>query len=174
MLIDRSPIWKTPFNGGTLEHTAYPKRIQNASFQGGDLHWIWEPYGLYQEIDYIYGLPAFEERDGFPAAQSALNIVETLLNLLYVYLAHVAEWPAAPVVGFASAIMTLWKTVLYIAQEYFCQWCSVGHNDLRTFLVAWILPNGIWIVIPLLIIMQLWRDIVDGIQCAAVAKTKTE
>lgn len=20
---------------------------------GGDLHWIWEPYGLYQEIDYV-------------------------------------------------------------------------------------------------------------------------
>jgi hypothetical protein len=20
---------------------------------GGDLHWIWEPYGLYQEVDYV-------------------------------------------------------------------------------------------------------------------------
>ena len=23
------------------------------SMVGGDLHWIWEPYGLYQEIDYV-------------------------------------------------------------------------------------------------------------------------
>jgi hypothetical protein len=20
---------------------------------GGDLHWIWKPYGLYQEVDYV-------------------------------------------------------------------------------------------------------------------------
>jgi hypothetical protein len=20
---------------------------------GGDLHWIWEPYGIYQEVDYV-------------------------------------------------------------------------------------------------------------------------
>jgi hypothetical protein len=23
------------------------------SMEGGDLHWIWEPYGIYQRIDYV-------------------------------------------------------------------------------------------------------------------------
>jgi hypothetical protein len=28
--------------------------------KGGDLHWIWKPYGLYQEIDYV-SLSAFRK-----------------------------------------------------------------------------------------------------------------
>jgi hypothetical protein len=64
------------------------------SMVGGDLHWIWEPYGLYQEVDYVryissiecgwgtnydrnigacgrqvYGVKALQENSGFPSAQ---------------------------------------------------------------------------------------------------------
>ncbi|KAL9709564.1 hypothetical protein Ac2012v2_007303 [Leucoagaricus gongylophorus] len=42
---------------------------QENDAQGGDLHWIWRPYALYQEIDYVYGLPALESNDGFTNAQ---------------------------------------------------------------------------------------------------------
>ena len=54
---------------------------------GGDLHWIWEPYGIYQNIDYVsalccaspslnkfhqvYGVKALKDGDGFPNAQCA-------------------------------------------------------------------------------------------------------
>lgn len=71
-----------------------------------------------------------------------LNLVETALNLFYVYLAHVAKYPAASVVGFASVTMTLSKTVLYGLQEYCCNFCNIGHNDLKTLVVYWIIPNG--------------------------------
>ncbi len=27
---------------------------------GGDLHWIWEPYGLYQEVDYVRRISSTE------------------------------------------------------------------------------------------------------------------
>lgn len=55
--------------------------------RGGDLHWIWSPYSLYQDIDYVrhalrprvvslshapsqvYGLRAFENQEGFTNAQ---------------------------------------------------------------------------------------------------------
>ena len=30
------------------------------SMVGGDLHWIWEPYGLYQEIDYVRRISSIE------------------------------------------------------------------------------------------------------------------
>jgi len=73
---------------------------------------------------------------------AVMNLVEIVLNVFYVYLAHVAKCPAASVVGFASAVMTLWKTVLYLLQEYYCNFCSVGHNDMKTLVVYWILPNG--------------------------------
>ena len=31
------------------------------SMVGGDLHWIWEPYGIYQDVDYVSSLPLVEE-----------------------------------------------------------------------------------------------------------------
>jgi hypothetical protein len=71
-----------------------------------------------------------------------MNLIETPLNMFYVYLAHVAKYPAAPVVGFASTVMTLSKTMLYGLQEYCCNYCSVGHNDTKTLILFWIIPNG--------------------------------
>jgi hypothetical protein len=66
---------------------------------GGDLHWIWAPYGLYQEIDYvrrivfdrsggdanhnpnswlgwiqIYGVKALQENNGFTNAQCKFSL----------------------------------------------------------------------------------------------------
>jgi len=137
------------------------------SMVGGDLHWIWEPYGLYQEIDYVYGVKALQENSGFPGAQSLLNLIETALNVFYVYLAHVAKYPAASLVGFASATMTLSKTVLYMAQEYYCNFCSTGHNDLKTLIIYFIIPNGFWIVVPTLIVFKLGKDIASSMDVAA-------
>ncbi|KAI9509906.1 hypothetical protein F5148DRAFT_1275021 [Russula earlei] len=137
------------------------------SMIGGDLHWIWKPYGKYQEVDDIYGVKALIENNGFTNAQAFLNLIETALNLFYLYLAHVAEYPSASVVGFASAVMTLSKTVLYWLQEYYCNLCDIGHNDLKTLVVYWIIPNGLWIVIPTLIVYKLGKDITSSIDVAA-------
>lgn len=111
----------------------------------------------------IYGVKALQENNGFTNAQckcllplvrcagltvavvlvvALLNLIETALNVFYVYLAHVAKYPAASVVGFASVTMTLSKTVLYWLQEYCCNYCDIGHNDLKTLVVYWIIPNG--------------------------------
>lgn len=64
------------------------------------------------------------------------------MNIAYVYLAHVAEWPGATIVGFAAATMTLSKTILYWAQEYYCGYCAIGHNTLSDLIFLWIIPNG--------------------------------
>ncbi|THH09826.1 hypothetical protein EW145_g1733 [Phellinidium pouzarii] len=145
------------------------------SFLGGDLHWIWKPYEIYQEVDYVYGVEAYNNGDGFTNAQSCMNIVETLLNLYYLYAQHIIASPVAPLVGFAAVTMTLSKTVLYWAQEYFCGGCAVGHNDLWTLFWFWILPNGLWLVFPSLILMQLARDISAGLMTASkVASSKKE
>ncbi|KAM6494851.1 hypothetical protein JOM56_009474 [Amanita muscaria] len=148
------------------------------SMRGGDLHWLWKPYSIYQDIDLasipfvlmtflltrmrivqVYGLSTLQAGDGFTNAQSLLNVIETALNLTYVYLAHVAGWHGAPLIGFASAVMTLSKTVLYMAQDYYCNWCSVGHNPLDKLIVYFVIPNGMWIIFPSLIIKRLGQDI---------------
>ncbi|KAF7324659.1 hypothetical protein MKEN_00507400 [Mycena kentingensis (nom. inval.)] len=144
------------------------------SMEGGDLHWIWEPYSIYQRVDLVYGIPALEEGDGFTNAQSFMNVVETLLNLIYVYTAHVKAWPSAPLIGLSAAVMTLSKTVLYWLQEYYCNYCAVGHNTLYDLIVYWLIPNGLWLVLPTLIINRLARDLSADLTLAAKASEKAK
>lgn len=139
------------------------------SMRGGDLHWLWKPYSIYQDIDLVYGLSALQAGDGFTNAQSLLNVIETALNLTYVYLAHVAGWHGAPLIGFTSAVMTLSKTVLYMAQDYYCNWCSVGHNPLDKLIVYFVIPNGMWIIFPSLIIKRLGQDIASTLVKASAS-----
>ncbi|KAI3478697.1 hypothetical protein L1887_59334 [Cichorium endivia] len=141
------------------------------SFLGGDLHWLWSPYSLYMNIDYIYGLPAWDAKDGFPAAQTLMNVVESILNLFYVYLVHVRATPSsravAPIYGLITVTMTLSKTILYVLNDYCCGWCKTGHNDLYTLIVYWILPNGLWILFPAIIAYVFVKELSTTLKVAA-------
>jgi hypothetical protein len=99
---------------------------------------LYKPYALYASVDYLYGFPAVEKNQGFTGAQGALNLIETALYAVYLYFVYAhgmvlkAESKAlfqkrrlvgkeaglAVLIGFAAAIMTLSKTVLYC--EYRC------------------------------------------------------
>ncbi|KAF7303846.1 hypothetical protein MIND_00614500 [Mycena indigotica] len=141
--------------------------LRQGRTEGGDLAWFFLPYQSYQHIDRLYGKPWFDRGDGFPNAQSLLNIFETTLNLLYVYAAHIAAWPPAPLLGVASATMTLSKTLLYWAQEYFCDWCAVGHNSVSDIIMYWVSTNVWWVIVPALIIWNLGKDIAADLHFAA-------
>ncbi|KAI0777616.1 hypothetical protein BD413DRAFT_490589 [Trametes elegans] len=169
--------------------------LRPRSMRGGDLHWLFKPYGYYQDVDYVYGVRAYENGDGFPNAQcefffpslwqpssthlvepttlaAALNVVENLMNIAYLYLAHVSGSPLAPLVGFASAMATLWKTALYWLQEYYCGFCAVGHNDLKTLFFSYVCSGGPWIVLPILIIRRLGQDIAAVLRASHEAAQK--
>ena len=112
------------------------------------------------------------------------------MNIGYLYLAHIKGSPVAPLLGFASVVMTLSKTVLYWLQEYYCGACSVGHNDMATLLVYWIIPNGqvhlcylpilialmsycsLWLIVPSWIIYQFSKDIAGTLRLAAKQQKK--
>lgn len=114
------------------------------SMPGGRLHSpIWTPYALYGTIDYIYGWPAFNAHNGFTAAQTTLNVVETLMYLYYLWVVYyygstvvksggsrkVSKgfmWllkgdkvvagrigAVALLVAYTASVMTLSKTILY-------------------------------------------------------------
>jgi hypothetical protein len=113
------------------------------------------------------------------------------MNLAYVYLAHVSGWSPAPLIGLAAASMTLSKTILYWAQEYYCGFCAIGHNTWSDLIVYWIIPNGyvslsvglirdddfflsrLWIVIPSLIVVRLGKDITASLHVAERNAIKT-
>lgn len=110
-----------------------------------------------------------------------MNIIENLLNFAYIYLAHVSKWQAAPLIGFTGAVMTLSKTVLYMVQDYYCNFCATGHNPLQTWITMWVIPSGyvmvtiiallvimflwprFWILFPGLIVMRLGGDLVEAL-----------
>ncbi|KAN0060360.1 hypothetical protein ACQY0O_007689 [Thecaphora frezii] len=148
--------------------------LRPRSMKGGDLSWIWAPYELYGDIDHLYGFKAWDARDGLPAALSALNVVETCLNFAYVYLAHSTRSPAkmaaAPLVGFTAVTMTLSKTVLYILNDYFCDWCKTGHNSWHDRMFLWIIPNSLWVLIPSLIMYVLGRELYQNLKIVEGAK----
>jgi hypothetical protein len=57
---------------------------------GGKFHSpIWTPYALYGRIDYVYGWPAFDAKNGFTAAQGLLNLFETGAYVLYLAVVYV-------------------------------------------------------------------------------------
>ncbi|KAK1992718.1 hypothetical protein LX36DRAFT_286144 [Colletotrichum falcatum] len=158
---------------------------------GGHLHWpLWVPYALYGQVDHVYGWKAYEARSGFTSAQGALNLVETLMYLAYVYIylsrGRPAGGPAgakktvggsagalAVVIGFSAAVMTLSKTLLYWANEYFSGFDNIGHNTMVDLITMWIIPNGAWIVGSGYMVLSLGGEIVDGLTLASKT-TKTE
>lgn len=133
------------------------------SMVGGDLHWIWKPYEAYEKVDYVYGVKAFENGEGFAGAAAILNIIENFTNIVYLYKVHISHCDLAPIFGYTGAVMTLAKTILYITQEYFCSGCAVGHNDLLVAVGFWIMPNIVWIIFCSLIIRRLGKDIASYI-----------
>ena len=70
------------------------------SMPGNKLHSpIWTPYALYGTIDYIYGWPAFNARNGFTAAQTIMNLVESIGYLWYLCMVYMYGASVAPTTG---------------------------------------------------------------------------
>lgn len=59
------------------------------TFPGGKWHApIWTLYAIQADLDYTYGLPAFEAGLGWPAAQGWFNAIETLMYGVYLYIVY--------------------------------------------------------------------------------------
>ncbi|KAF1352979.1 hypothetical protein EJ07DRAFT_168556 [Lizonia empirigonia] len=163
---------------------------------------IWKPYEIYAAIDYVYGWPGWESNDGFGGAQGALNAIETILYGLYLMIIYnhsvtaptgtgldvssegLGAWLSggrkvcgksgnrAVVIGFAAAVMTLSKTVLYYFNEYFSNFKSVGHNDWFTIFLFYGVMNGLWVVFPTYMTIVFGSDIVKALDVAAESTTE--
>ncbi|KAH8921638.1 hypothetical protein BT69DRAFT_311819 [Atractiella rhizophila] len=147
------------------------------SMEGGALNFLWRPYILYAEVDYVYGWKAYEEKDGFTNAQSSLNVIETILNFAYLYLSSspLPETRAkALLIGFTSVVMTESKTILYWLQEYFCNYCCVGQNTLFRLIVLWIIPNGLWLIFPAIIAYQFGNEILESLSATGAVTTSSK
>ncbi|CZT49222.1 uncharacterized protein RSE6_10033 [Rhynchosporium secalis] len=171
--------------------------LRPLSMPGGSLHWpLWAPYELYGKVDYIYGWKAFNERNGFTAAQTLLNIVETSMYMYYLYILFAfgrqshAQGRGAPsqskvgfqgqqryvdgqkgavavLVAYSAAVMTFSKTVLYWMNEYYSGFENIGHNSIRDLTLLWIIPNGAWLLLPSYMIYMAGSEILQGLTIVA-------
>ncbi|KAI1484070.1 hypothetical protein F4774DRAFT_364680 [Daldinia eschscholtzii] len=159
--------------------------LRPLTMEGGPLHWpIYAPYKLYGEVDHVYGWKAFHARNGFTSAQGSLNVLETAMYLVYVWIYFrsgatdargrattrvLSGRPAAVAVlmAFSAAVMTLSKTVLYWLQEYFSGFDNIGHNSLQDLILLWIIPNGLWLIFPSYLIYVMGGEIIEGLSAAS-------
>ncbi|KAF4456390.1 hypothetical protein F53441_1460 [Fusarium austroafricanum] len=150
----------------------------------GFLHWpLYVPYALYGEVDHIYGWKAFNSNNGFTAAQTTLNLVETFMYLVYLWMLWTRadatsqmgtkrsmsgrDGALAVMIGFSAAVMTLSKTVLYWANEYYSGFDNIGHNSPSDLIILWVIPNGAWIVFSAYMTWMFGKDIIDGLTLAS-------
>lgn len=74
-----------------------------------------------------------------------MNLVESALN--FAYLGMITYRPLtkigqANLVGFTAASLTVAKTVLYWLVELFSGMQHTGHNELRDFIVLWVVSGN--------------------------------
>ncbi|KAL6925227.1 hypothetical protein FSST1_002501 [Fusarium sambucinum] len=162
---------------------------------GGHLQWpLYMPYALYGQVDHVYGWKAFEAKNGFTGAQTAMNIVEMILYFMYLWMiwrradkvtnkkekkkrtVSGRSGALAVLIGFSAAVMTLSKTVLYWAHEYFSEFSNISHNTPVDILTLWIIPNGMWLIFPTYMVYAFGKNILDGLTLASgqPVKQRTE
>ncbi|KAL4871513.1 hypothetical protein BDV12DRAFT_23503 [Aspergillus spectabilis] len=160
------------------------------SMPGGKWHSFWSGYAWYGTVDYIYGWPAYNAQNGFTAAQTVMNLIETAGYVYYLWVVYTHGTPAsgspreaesalswilatdkvvagrpgatALLAAFGSSVATVSKTLLYWIQEYYSGFVNIGHNGFWP-LAAWIFLNGAWIVFPIWNLHVLGEEIVSSL-----------
>lgn len=87
--------------------------------------------------------------DTFIYAQTWANVVEIVLSLATITLI-LQRSKGAVLCAFTVSTMTFWKTVIYMIQYF--DFCAGGHlvkhHTWSQYIGLFLIPNGIWIVVP--------------------------
>lgn len=135
------------------------------SHAGGRLAGLWPGHVFYSRFDHRYA--GF---DAFGSAQSWANLLEVVVVVLALVLHRRFS---GVVLGLVVSTATFWKTVLYFLVEISSGLemtrQSLEQGDLGGFLMVAVLPNLVWIVVPLAVVIALGRQVVRVGRRAAVA-----
>ncbi|XP_033742920.1 uncharacterized protein LOC117329212 [Pecten maximus] len=143
------------------------------SLPGGRLAYIWYLYKHYVTVDQRYA----DLKDDFVFAQSLLNYVEVVLNIIAIIMHYRKSRHTVPL-AFTVTVMTFWKTVLYFLM-YLVSDTYRKNNTMVEHIFLFVIPNGFWIVVPFLVMIKLWgcllprgEDEVRGLANTRKRKTK--
>jgi hypothetical protein len=127
---------------------------------GGPLGFLWPGHHLYSHYDGRYAT-----FDAFGSAQSWANLIEVLLIVWVI--ANRKSW--AGVLGaLVVCVATFWKTVIYFLVELCGHMNFTKHvldaGNVKGFVGIILVPNGVWIVLPGLAIVALFRQLRAALQ----------
>ena len=129
-------------------------------------HPLWSPYRDYVQVDKLYG----DLESDFVWSQSILNVAEICVNALALFMLRSGQPRKGAVTALFVCACTASKTLLYHVMEVSCGLCNVGHNDAKTLVMLYLIPNGIWIAVPILCAFALGKNLAVA---AKPGKTKT-
>jgi len=116
-----------------------------ASFPGGELGFLWDfAYSIYMEVDRAYA----DQGNTYIHALATMSLLEACLVYWGLYAHKQENNRAAHLLILVAASLTGAKTLLFVLVEAWSGWYSIGHNELVPLLFVWIIPNGLWIVVP--------------------------
>ena len=126
------------------------------SHAGGRLAGLWPGHVFYSKFDHRYA--GF---DAFGSAQSWANLLEVVVIVCALVLRRRF---AGLVLALLVSTATFWKTVLYFLVEISSGLemtrQSLEQGNLGGFLMVAVLPNLVWIVVPLVVVIALGRQVV--------------
>ncbi len=132
--------------------------LRPSSFADGPLGWIWIPYAKYVTIDPSY----LDLNNDFIKSIALMNFVEIALGSIAIWWSFHRRTSLAALLAFSSLLLTGTKTALVFALEAADSFVHIGHNSASDLILLYALPNSLWLVFPLLGVINLGRYLTRG------------
>ncbi|RNF08217.1 cholestenol Delta-isomerase [Trypanosoma conorhini] len=110
--------------------------------------------------------------DAFVVVQSWMNMLEVALGILALVLSHRGSVVEGLQLALVVSVMTLYKTVLYLAMEVVEGGKYTKHNSTFDTLMMTVLPSSFWIIVPAMLIVQCGRRLSGAVPGSKAAPQK--
>lgn len=136
--------------------------LRPRTLPGGDLNYLVKPYNIYITVDQRYK----DLKDDFLLGVAWMNLFEVAIKICALLLHHSSSsW--SQLTSFMVSTMTWSKTMLFLLLSTPC--CHGGHDyhagvSWQKLVLIYIIPNGIWIVLPFACMVSLGKRLVQPSQ----------
>ena len=116
-----------------------------ASMPGESLGWIWDfAYTIYLDVDHSYA----DISNHTVEAICFMSLLEACLVGATLYHHRKQNGRISILLATIVTSLTCAKTMLFFLIEAFSGFATVGHNELLPLMAFYVIPNGLWIVVP--------------------------
>lgn len=120
---------------------------------------FWAPYKLYGEVDRVYSANPPRAAREWGRTQTVMNLVELVVGAIVLLRVFVFGRKDRLAFGLAIFVLgaTMMKTITYFVLEHIGEWSNIGPAGQAPsdFVLLYILPNSVWILLPFLSMMTL-------------------